>query len=106
MCWCQPSLRTPCCGGINCHPSSEQITDNAKFNNQRPLSEDLAFGSIETLGKNYYKLKQDNQELREKLKEVLEMLEYSHQTSEQFYEYQGVSDFIEETQEYLHDIQK
>jgi hypothetical protein len=20
MCWCNPSLRTPCCGGIDCHP--------------------------------------------------------------------------------------
>ncbi len=106
MCWCTPSLRTPCCGALNCHPSSEQITDNAKFNNQRPLSQDLAFDSIESLGKNYYKLKQDNQELREKLEEVLEMLEYSHVTSEHLYAKKVVSDFIEETKGYLHGIQK
>jgi hypothetical protein len=20
MCWCNPNIRTPCCGGPNCHP--------------------------------------------------------------------------------------
>ncbi len=25
MCWCNPSLRTPCCGGINCHPPTTTI---------------------------------------------------------------------------------
>lgn len=22
MCYCNPSLRTPCCGGVNCHPNT------------------------------------------------------------------------------------
>lgn len=24
MCWCTPSIRTPCCGGPNCHPPQAQ----------------------------------------------------------------------------------
>jgi len=23
MCWCNPNIRTPCCGGISCHPKEE-----------------------------------------------------------------------------------
>lgn len=40
MCWCNPSLRTPCCGGISCHPCSSNISNNTKLNVSEPLSED------------------------------------------------------------------
>tara|TARA_Y100000588_G_scaffold170332_1_gene184145 strand:- start:10989 stop:11339 length:351 start_codon:yes stop_codon:yes gene_type:complete len=113
MCWCNPKLRTPCCGGMNCHPSSEQITKNAKIDITEPLGEsgltllDINSGneilkqSSLTLWQNYCDKKQECEEWKELFEKTLTMLEYSHITCESRYDYQKVSDFIKDTYKFL-----
>lgn len=31
MCWCNPSLRTPCCGSINCYPPKAYTLEEQKL---------------------------------------------------------------------------
>lgn len=76
MCWCNPSIRTPCCGSSDCHP---------------PLTKYVA-------GKDKDNRKDDH---LDKLRETIEMLEYAHTTSEQYYDYNKVKDFIEDIYKYL-----
>lgn len=30
MCYCKPEIRTPCCGGINCHPKPKELCNSCK----------------------------------------------------------------------------
>ena len=82
MCWCNANLRTPYCGGDNCHPpklgSSNEIVQNSQLQ----------------LWQSYCEKKQECEDLRDKLKETLDMLEYSHVTSEVYYDHKKVSEFI------------
>lgn len=112
MCWCNPSLRTPCCGGITCHPSSSNIANSTKLKVSEPLGEDvLTLVDAKTgdeilkqsplmLWQNYCDKKQECEEWKDKFGEVLSMLEYAHCTGEWAYEHQKVSDFIVEMYEW------
>ncbi len=35
MCWCNPSVRTPCCGGISCHPPKTEVPKMYTLEEQR-----------------------------------------------------------------------
>lgn len=84
MCWCTPSLRTPCCCKINCHPKSSTISNNTKADDRFwPDQEMLVRVNIAT-------------KYRLLLEQTLDMLEYSHTTSEVYYDHKKVGAFIEE----------
>lgn len=74
MCKCNPSIRTPFC-------------EHCKFSDNTSPSE--TYCSNSALGK---------------LKETLEMLEYSHTTSEVYYDYKKVSEFIGDVYKYLENV--
>ena len=91
MCWCNPALRTSCCGGVDCHPpQSSQITNETIIQNSQLQ-----------LWQSYCDKKQECEMLRDKLKETLDMLEYSHVTSEVYYDHKKVSEFIGDIHKFL-----
>lgn len=91
MCWCNSNLRTICCGGVDCHP-----LQSSQINNETILQ-----NSQLQLWQSYCEKKQECEDLRDKLKETLDMLEYSHVTSEVYYDHNKVSEFIGDTNKFL-----
>ena len=91
MCWCNPNIRTPYCGSLNCVPSNTSVITN------HPISKE----SQDSLWKNYCEKKIECEDFKEKFKKTLEMLVYSHMTSEVYYDYEKVTDFIKEMQQSL-----
>lgn len=91
MCWCSPNLRTPCCGGSDCHPPQGSTISNETLLQQSQLQ----------LWQSYCDKKIECEILRDKLAEVLDMLEYSHMTSEVYYDHKMVSKFIKDTNKFM-----
>lgn len=90
MCWCNPNIRTPYCCSLNCVPPKSKKT-----------SSESTKSSQESLWENYCNKKQECEYFKEKFKKTLEMLEYSHMTSEMYYDYEKVTGFIKEMQQFL-----
>ena len=91
MCWCNPNIRTPYCGSLNCVPPNPSVITN----------QTIQKGSQEVLWTNYCEMKAKCEDFKEKFENTLEMLEYSHMTSEMYYDYEKVTVFIKEMQQYL-----
>lgn len=91
MCWCNSNLRTICCGGIDCYPKESSTVSN----------ETIIKNSQLALWQSYTDKKQECEMLRDKLKLTLDMLEYSHVTSEVYYDYEKVSEFISDMNKFL-----
>ena len=91
MCWCNPELRTPCCGGMNCVPPKDSNISNNTLLKDSQL----------TLWQNYCDKKMECEQWKELFEKTLAMLEYAHTTSEVYYDHNKVSEFIAEMNKYL-----
>ena len=68
MCYCNPSLRTPCCGGVDCHPPVETSSKDTILKNSQLQ-----------LWMSYTDKKQECEMLRDMLNKIPQLIQDSTQ---------------------------
>ena len=72
MCWCNPNLRTPCCGEIGCHPPEGVLISNETIMKDSQLA----------LWQNYTDKKQECERLYEIINKIPQLVQESTQEVE------------------------
>lgn len=70
MCWCNPNLRTICCGGVDCYPPNNSTISNSTILNIDKFLEDAKL----SMWQSYCDKKVECEEMRELLLEASALL--------------------------------